>query len=214
MDKTGSPPPIARVRQQPNGSEPLLATDVDRQPDWKGISILVLASGLSKRFGSRDKLLRELGGRPLAGHIARTIRSLSPAHTIAVVNNEAVAELFEDFDIVFNQAPEMGLGHSLQLAARASANPSVLVCLADMPFVTGEMLEQLRERHQAGSLIVATRSDVYRGPPCIFPRADLLHLHLNGDAGARELLQGADWIAAHSSRVRDYDFEHDFPNQD
>jgi molybdenum cofactor cytidylyltransferase len=183
----------------------------------RSIAAVVPAAGLSRRFGA-DKLLAELSGRPLAAHIADTLAGMGLGHLIAVCprGNPARARLFAErgFEIVWNDAPQRGLGHSVALgAARAQAlgAMAVLVCLADMPNVTREHIEGLLAAENEGETL-ATEVDGIRMPPALFPHSALLHLvALTGEEGAKALLAQARTIRGDATLVRDIDTRADLP---
>ena len=180
-----------------------------------GLVAIVLAAGLSRRFVG-DKLLAPLAGKPLAAHIADTLASMNLRARLAVCpgRNEERAALFKDrgFEIVWNDAPEEGMGHSLALAAiraRALAADAALVCLGDMPNITVAHLRRLIAAAQAGP--VATEVDGVRMPPAIFPRAMFTDLSaLTGDRGARSLLAAARTVRAEPPLELDIDTAADF----
>jgi molybdenum cofactor cytidylyltransferase len=108
---------------------------------------LVLASGLSRRFGPADKLLAPLRGKPLAAYIATTLGAMPLRARVAVcaTGNAGVRTLFEahNFEVVENADPSLGQAASLVLglSALARSQPkAMLVCLGDMPFVTAAHL--------------------------------------------------------------------------
>lgn len=170
---------------------------------------VVLAAGLSRRYGNGDKLLHPLGGRPLCLHIAATLRRLPFSRRVAVCSNPAVAQLFEaeGFAVVRNADPQIGLGSSLRIAVQAAGNASpILVCLADMPFVTPTHLLALAHAFQAGSADpVASAGPDFIGPPAIFSAGLLEHLPANGEGGARALLRGATTMEAAPRELADFD---------
>jgi molybdenum cofactor cytidylyltransferase len=174
------------------------------------IAAVVLAAGTSSRFGA-DKLLHPLNGKPLAAHAADILVGLPFAYRFAVVpsGNEARAEIFANrrFDLIPNSDPRQGLSSSLALGAGMAAALGVdglLLALADMPFVTRSHLSLLIGA--AGKGPVATEHNGVKSPPAIFPSemfADLMAL--DGDRGARPLLEGAFAIQADAAMVRDID---------
>ena len=106
---------------------------------------VVLAAGRSERFGG-DKLMHLLNGRPLGEHIARTLADIRLAARIAICPAGSPRQsLFGDFEIIENPPPEQGMGTSLALGARraiALDADAMLVCLADMPYVTAQHLRR------------------------------------------------------------------------
>jgi molybdenum cofactor cytidylyltransferase len=173
----------------------------------------VLAAGLSQRFGS-DKLLYPFDGKPLGAHIAATLAALDGAHRIAICpNNGERMALFaaQGFEIVENHDPGRGMASSLALGAKRALDldaARMLICLADMPFVT---LAHLGLLIAAQGGIVATEAEGIRSPPAVFPRSVLPALtQLAGDGGARHLLRDAAVIRATPAMVRDFDLPSDF----
>lgn len=177
---------------------------------------VVLAAGLSSRFGG-DKVLHPLGGKPLAAHIADTLAGLPLAARFAVCPAAAQgrAELFKarGFGIIDNPDPAAGMGASLALAAgRAMAfgADALLICLADMPYVTAEHLDALIAASSSAEA-VATQAGGHVTPPALFRGAMIERLgRLSGDRGARDLLAGARLVAANEQLVRDFDTPADF----
>ena len=175
---------------------------------------IVLAAGLSSRFPG-DKLLHPFQGKPLAEHIALTLAQLPLAARLAVcpTANAPRHDLFlrQGFETIDNPDPLRGMSSSLALAAeRAIAlnADAMLVCLADMPMVTGEHLAALLA---VEADVVATEGSGNRSPPILFSRAVLPQLiALTGDQGARHLLKSAKVVQADPALVRDLDTLEDF----
>jgi molybdenum cofactor cytidylyltransferase len=182
------------------------------------IAAFVLAAGASTRFGE-DKLLHPVEGKPLATHIADTLSGMPFAYRFAIVatGTPRRAELFANrrFDIITNPDPAQGLSASLALGASMAAALGVdamLLCLADMPFVTRAHISLLIGA--AGDRPVATVHDGVGSPPAIFPAsmfADLMVL--TGDRGAKPLLEAALTIEADAGLVRDIDTVADIGRQ-
>jgi molybdenum cofactor cytidylyltransferase len=173
---------------------------------------VVLAAGSGARFGG-DKLLHPLNGLPLGEHIAVTLGGMAVTRLAVCPVERARRALFErhGFEIIDNPHPEQGMGTSLALGAvRAIAldADALLVCLADMPFVTEEHLLALLAVDAAA---VATESDGTLSPPAVFGRELLPELaKLTGDQGARGLLKSAVVVRSAAELVRDFDTPHDF----
>jgi molybdenum cofactor cytidylyltransferase len=184
-----------------------------------GIAALVLAAGLSRRFGPEDKLAAPLDGKPLAAHIAGTLGALPFVERIAVCSAQdgVVAEAFRSagFTVLVNPAPEQGQGRSLAIGASYAASfdiDGLLVALADMPFVSPAHVEALKARFAADPrMAVASTAGDYRGPPALFPRASFAALMaMSGDAGAKRLLNDAAMLEVDTGELRDFDTPDDF----
>jgi molybdenum cofactor cytidylyltransferase len=181
------------------------------------IAVLVLAAGLSRRYGEGEKLLAPLAGKPLALHIAETLAAM-PFHRKLAVCKEAGDELGRGlaglgFQVLVNPEPETGQGHSLALGAKAAiGSHALVVCLADMPYVTRGDVEALVEAWRADPERPAgSRAGAYFGVPAIFPAPVFAELmELSGDHGARGLLQGAGAVAVDAGHLRDFDRVEDF----
>ena len=159
------------------------------------IAAVLLAAGLGTRFGG-NKLEAMLGEIMLGLHAARTLAAMQFGHLFAV-HDPAHARLAtalrdEGFTLIGNDDPDAGLSHSLALAANAVSTTgadAMLVCLADMPFVTRNHLSRLIESD--GEIVASAIGDT-RMPPALFPRAYWPALAtFTGDSGARDLLRNA-----------------------
>ena len=174
---------------------------------------VLLAAGRGSRFGG-NKLEAMLGDTMLGLHAARTLVGTGCGHLFAVHNPAhaalAAALIGEEFTLIDNQNADAGLSHSLALAAKAALTTdasALLICLADMPLVTGDHLSSLLAAHRAHpDWIIASQADGTRSPPAIFPRAMWGMLaSLDGDAGARGLLKDALCVNAPAPLLVDVD---------
>lgn len=176
--------------------------------DCADIAVAVLAAGQARRFGS-DKLMADLGTRPLGLHVAVMLAEMPFGWRFAICRTSAALKQHfsaAGFVIIENSDPEMGQSHSLHLAVRAAqatrAN-ALLIVLADMPFVTRRHIENLVSMDEG---ITASTSGEHPVPPALFSRSVWpMLLTTSGDAGARELLRSAALIHAPASELRDID---------
>ena len=160
------------------------------------VAAIILASGFGCRFGKDDKLLADLKGTSVAGHVAETVCAAGFAHTLAVTqaNAPARASLFRaaGCTILQNDAPEAGQGASLALGIREAERLDVdaaLVVLADMPFVTQDLFLSLCQEIGEAEVAICT-GEGRRTPPVLFRRSLFSQLtDLRGDEGARKLLK-------------------------
>ncbi len=156
---------------------------------------VILASGLSKRFGDQDKLLAPLGGLPVASYVAAMVANLPFHSAFAVVpsDNASLADLFNANGIVpiLNRSAAEGQGASLALGIRHVQELQIdaaLVLLADMPFVTANHLEALATAAETSDA-VASMANGTRQPPILFRSSVFSSLaFLDGDRGGKALL--------------------------
>ncbi len=160
------------------------------------VAALVLAAGSSSRMG-RNKLLLELGGETLVRRSVRSAVEGDVDDVVVVLGHEEPrvrAELAGlPCALVLNRDHAEGAGTSLRAGVRRVATDAdaVVIVLADMPFVTGEMIAALvrRYRETRGRLVVSHYGEV-QAPPTLYDRAlfDEL-LAIPGERGAKEVVQ-------------------------
>ena len=106
----------------------------------------------------RPKVLHEIAGRPLVGHVLTTARSLGAAHIEVVVRHEreqVVTALAADYpDAVFvDQDDVPGTGRAVQVAIDALPDDfdgDVLVLSGDCPLADVDTLSAFLDEHRAG----------------------------------------------------------------
>lgn len=165
------------------------------------ITAILLAAGLSRRFGS-NKLLHVLDGRPMVRHAAETlVAAMGPEdEIIAVLGHQAAAvrKALRGLPIRFvvNDSYAEGMGGSIAagVAAVADRAEGVLIAFGDMPWIGAVHIRSLRDAFDAAAADAITLPvhAGQRGHPVIFSRkwfADLAAL--DGDRGARAVLMQA-----------------------
>jgi CTP:molybdopterin cytidylyltransferase MocA len=162
-------------------------------------AILLLASGLSSRFGAGDKLMANLNGRPILARAAGALANRPVAKRVAVVGKDQTARkaCLEalGFEIVLNPAPEDGQGRTLAIGSQyvrdATEADSVLILLGDMPFVTDTHLEGMAQALSQGASAVMSETGGRLSPPALFRRDHFGQLAaVTGDRGARQIFAG------------------------
>jgi len=163
----------------------------------KSVAILILAAGQSRRMGPKNKLLAEIDGQPMADITAEQALGSKAEAVFAVIGHEKekTNEIFENKGIktFFNEQYEEGLSSSLKTGFRELADnyDGILICLADMPFVTTALLDQLIDAFdiEEGRAIIVPAVDGKRGNPVLIAssfKADILAL--TGDIGAKPII--------------------------
>ena len=159
--------------------------------------ILLLAAGASRRMRGADKLLEHVNGEPLLRRIVREAASVT--HNVIVVlpaGDVLRHRAIQHLPVQAITAPESPRSMSASIGAGISAlGPAAsgaLLVLADMPEITGLDISRILEAHQQcpRRILRAASNDGSPGNPVFFPRSMFEQLiGLQGDAGARELLQ-------------------------
>jgi bifunctional UDP-N-acetylglucosamine pyrophosphorylase/glucosamine-1-phosphate N-acetyltransferase len=120
-------------------------------------TVIVLAAGEGTRMKStKPKVLHEVAGRSLVGHVLHAVGELAPKKVSVVVGagREAVEEhlraVAPHVNTVF-QERRGGTGHATQLAlAGNEVSGTILILAGDTPLLTGQSLQQLLDVHHEG----------------------------------------------------------------
>jgi molybdenum cofactor cytidylyltransferase len=148
-------------------------------PEPARVGAVVLAAGSSTRMG-RNKLLLELGGETLVRRAVRAALGAGADPVVVVLGHEEPrvrAELAGlDCIPVVNRDHAEGAGTSVRTGVRRLAAEggvdALVVVLADMPFVTAEMIAALAERYrESRPPLVASHYGEVQAPPTLYDRA-------------------------------------------
>jgi molybdenum cofactor cytidylyltransferase len=166
-------------------------------PAGRAIAGVVLAAGRSSRMGGPNKLLAEIGGKPLVRIVTDAVLA-SRARPVVVVTGhqrERVEAALAGLPVQFVHNPHFaeGLGTSLKagIAALPGEPDGAIVCLGDMPQVDAALIDRLIGAFdpEGGALVVIPAIDGKRGNPVVWSRRffpDLMAVE--GDVGARYLI--------------------------
>ena len=155
------------------------------------VGAILLAAGSARRMGE-DKLLAELGGKPMVMHAFDAIVAAGlDAPIVAVTPGSSIRGVLGDQVRLVEVADHAsGMGHSLA-AAIQQAPPNwsaAIICLGDMPFVRPATLAALAVRAKSNGA-VRPRFEGRPGNPLLLGRACFGELAaLTGDQGGRALL--------------------------
>ncbi|MEJ2377805.1 MAG: molybdopterin-binding/glycosyltransferase family 2 protein [Pseudolabrys sp.] len=181
------------TRPQPR-EERLPAKPAEKE---KRIAALVLAAGRSTRMGAVNKLIAEIGGKPLVRIAAEQALASQASPVIVVTGHERdkVEAALAGLPVRFVHNPDYaeGLGTSLKAGIAAVPNDpdGVIVCLGDMPQVSAALINKLLAAFdpEKGELVVVPSIKGRRGNPVLWSRRffpDLMQIQ--GDIGARHLI--------------------------
>ena len=161
------------------------------------VAAVVLGAGRSTRMGGPNKLLAEIGGRPLV-RIAAEEALASRASPVIVVTGhqrDKVEAALSGLDVRRVHNPNFAAGLSTSVKAGLAGLPEdvdgAIVCLGDMPQVTAPLIDKLVAAFdpERGALVVVPVIDGQRGNPVVWARRFFRELMaLDGDVGARHLI--------------------------
>lgn len=162
------------------------------------VAAVVLAAGRSTRMGGPNKLLQEVGGRPLV-RIAVENALASRARPVIVVTGhqeEAVRAALAGLDVRFAANPDYAEGMSTSVRTGIAAVPAeadaAVICLGDMPGVDAALIDRLIAAFEParGALVALPSVAGRRGNPVLWARRFFDELKaLQGDSGARQILK-------------------------
>jgi len=165
------------------------------------IGVVLLAAGLGRRMGGPNKLLLDLGGKPLVRHVGDPlVEALPDAPRVAVTGRDAEAVSGalggSGWPLAHNPRYVEGMGRSLAVgvAALSADLDGVLVMLGDQPGLRPETVWALCAAFaDAPDPTAAIVRPVYGGTdghPVLWGRAwRPALLGLEGDRGGRDLIR-------------------------
>jgi molybdenum cofactor cytidylyltransferase len=164
----------------------------DRPPRVAGI---LLAAGTSSRMGT-NKLLLEIAGEPVVARAARQALDggLDPLVVVLGFEAEATRAALAGVDCVAVVNGDYASGQPSSVAAGIAALPTdvdaTMILLADMPFVSSEMIARLIERFQtSGAPIAISRYGEVQAPPALYDRTLFDELsHMTDGRCGREVI--------------------------
>ncbi|MCW3475023.1 molybdopterin-binding/glycosyltransferase family 2 protein [Limobrevibacterium gyesilva] len=169
------------------------------QPKRRQFAAVVLAAGKSTRMAPYNKLLiADRTGKPMIARVVDNVLS-SGARPIVVVTGhraEDVRAALGGRPVTFVHADDHESGLSASLKAGIAAVPATvsaaIVCLGDMPLVTGRIIDRLIASYDTdeGRCIVVPTHQGKTGNPILWDRRYFPEIRaLSGDVGARALLK-------------------------
>jgi len=126
------------------------------------VFVIVLAAGEGTRMRSTTpKVLHEVGGRTMLGHVLLAAASLQPARTLVVVGHgrDAVTASLPDTASAVIQAEQRGTGHAVRVALESAPDAvgTVLVLYGDMPLLRADTVRGLCEGHRGAATLLTAR---------------------------------------------------------
>ena len=115
------------------------------------LNIVILAAGKGTRmYSNKPKVLHEIGGKAILGHVIACAKALKPQKIIVVYGfgGEIVRDAFAHEDLIWvNQAEQLGTGHAVQQAMpHLDEDATTLILLGDVPLLSVESCKNLLDR--------------------------------------------------------------------
>jgi molybdenum cofactor cytidylyltransferase len=165
----------------------------------RSVGALVLAAGLSRRFGTdKRRALLPSGQSVIEETLTHLTKGFSHVHVVLREEDDELHELirtrFPETTVSHCPTAHLGMGHSLAHGAQFAVSwDGIAICLADMPYTRVATLETLIDHFQSlnderAILIPTFHGD--RGHPVLFGRDYLQDMaQLTGDQGARRIIE-------------------------
>lgn len=136
------------------------------------LTVVVLAAGGGTRMKSKTmKVLHEVGGRSMIGHVLTAVRAVEPARVVAVVGHQGdqvgphIREYVPDC-VLAEQETLDGTGGAVRVAMEAlgPVTGTVVVAYGDMPLLQGGSLRDFVAEHEAAERAVSILTGVVDDP--------------------------------------------------
>lgn len=137
------------------------------------LAVIILAAGAGTRMRSKlPKVLHELAGVPMIGHVVNTAAQLGAAQTVAVLRHEreqvgAVIRQVNSNVVVAvqDEIPGTGRAAEIGLQSLAGAYPGdVLVVSGDVPLLDANTLQEFVARHRESGAVASVLTASYDDP--------------------------------------------------
>lgn len=153
---------------------------------------IILASGMSKRFGS-NKLLELINGKPMIYYVIKATKESLLKNIVVIYKDQEVKKICDEMKIksIFNNKYELGQSESIKKGVKAYYNEdSFMFIMGDQPFLTYKTIDKLINKFNKSKNIIVPRYKNINGCPVIFPKEfkeDLISL--SGDTGGRIIIK-------------------------
>ncbi|QBR92197.1 bifunctional UDP-N-acetylglucosamine diphosphorylase/glucosamine-1-phosphate N-acetyltransferase GlmU [Nocardioides euryhalodurans] len=140
------------------------------------LTVIVLAAGGGTRMKSKTmKVLHEVGGRSMIGHVLVAVKAMEPRRVVAVVGHQReqvgphIQALLPEVVLAVQETQD-GTGHAVRVAMDAlqeqvgEVTGTVVVAAGDTPLLTGESLRAFVAEHEAAQRAVSILSGVVPDP--------------------------------------------------
>ena len=172
------------------------------------IKKIILAAGLSKRYGLKNKLTQHINNKPIINCLMDKLLSIYDTSELLIVTgyeHETIINLINNSDIeyIFNNDYKKGIGTSISAGIRELDKTirGVMIIPADMPIISTKDLIKLQNKFLElnCSKVIFPKYKSQVGNPVILPKKYFNILEgLKGDFGAKSLINKTDIITVNT----------------
>ncbi|KQY55644.1 bifunctional N-acetylglucosamine-1-phosphate uridyltransferase/glucosamine-1-phosphate acetyltransferase [Nocardioides sp. Root151] len=118
------------------------------------------------------KVLHEVGGRSMIGHVLNAVQAMEPQRIVAVIGTQReqvgphIQQLVPEAILAVQESQD-GTGHAVRVAIDALDGPlegTVVVVTGDTPLLRGDSLRAFAEEHEAAERAVSILSGIVPNP--------------------------------------------------
>lgn len=151
------------------------------------ISLIILASGFSRRFVS-NKLLYEFHGKKLIEYAFDKATFFSDV--IVVTQYEPIKDMAEELGcrVIMNNHPEYGQGYSIALGVGACQNDACILMVADMPYLKLDTLKEMISIQDGEHIVICEHDGILCNPMLLPKRYYDRAKQLCNDRGAKQII--------------------------
>ena len=146
------------------------------------VDAILMASGSSRRFGTKDKLLQLFRGKPLVEHTLSMLCGIEEINRIHFIYSSLeVGELVKKYPVnaIYNDHPERGICESIRLGVVAASAEFYLFVTGDQPMLDAATINEILLHKKAGCIVVPYHNG-NPGSPVLFSelfREELIQLN-------------------------------------
>ncbi len=134
--------------------------------DHAEVTVVILAAGKGTRMRSQlPKVLHEIAGETLLGHVLATVERMGIPRAIAIVGHgaERVRATLPGWVQTVEQREQLGTGHAVQqvVPSLSDFQGDVLILSGDVPLLSAETLSDMQQAHRdAGAALTLLTTEL------------------------------------------------------